>query len=154
MSTKKLQILGSIPKNAEDIGAVSYDTTQTLTDEQKNQARENIGAAPFSHIDDVVKHITDDERTVWNAKSGKAVAFTVILSTSGWSGKVQTVSDARFLMDGYAYSVTPDSSNFSAYGEAMIYADNVTTTGQMSFFCSEVPTTDLTVNILRMEVRA
>lgn len=44
MSTKKLQILGSIPKNAEDIGAVSYDVAQTLTDEQKVQARENIGA--------------------------------------------------------------------------------------------------------------
>lgn len=44
MSTKKLQILGSIPKDAEDIGAVSYDIAQTLTDEQKTQARENIGA--------------------------------------------------------------------------------------------------------------
>ena len=107
-----------------------------------------------AHTGDTVKHVTAADRTAWNAKSGKAVAFTVTLSTVGWSENTQAVSDARFLTDGYAYSVTPDSGSFSAYGEAMIYADNVTTAGQMRFHCSEVPTTDLTVNILRMEVSA
>lgn len=87
-------------------------------------------------------------------KSNKAVAFTVTLSASGWSGKAQTVSDARFLTDDYAYSVAPDSGSFAAYGESVIYADNVTTAGQMQFHCGEVPTADLTVNILRMEVSA
>ena len=86
-----------------------------------------------------------------DAKSGKAVAFTVTLSASGWSGKAQTVSDARFLTGNYAYSVAPDSGSFAAYGESVIYADNVTTAGQMQFHCGEVPTADLTVNILRME---
>ena len=86
-----------------------------------------------------------------DAKSGKAVAFTVTLSASGWSGKAQTVSDARFLTGGYAYSVAPDSGSFAAYGESVIYADNVTTAGQMQFHCGETPTADLTVNILRME---
>ena len=105
-----------------------------------------------AHAGDTTKHVTASERTAWNAKSGKAVAFTVTLSTVGWSENTQAVSDARFLTDGYAYSVTPDSGSFSAYGEAMIYADNVTTAGQMRFHCSEVPTTDLTVNILRIEV--
>ena len=89
-----------------------------------------------------------------DAKSNKAVAFTVTLSASGWSGKAQTVSDARFLTGDYAYYVAPDSGSFSAYGESVIYADNVTTAGQMQFHCGEVPTVDLTVNILRMEAIA
>ena len=83
-----------------------------------------------------------------------AVAFTVTLSASGWSGKTQTVSDARFLTGGYAYSVAPDSGSFAAYGESVIYADNVMTDGQMQFHCSETPAGDLIVNILRMEVGA
>ena len=87
-------------------------------------------------------------------KSNKAVAFTVTLSASGWSGKAQTVSDARFLTGDYAYSVAPDSGSFAAYGESVIYADNVTTAGKMQFHCGEVPTADLTVNILRMEASA
>ena len=89
-----------------------------------------------------------------DAKSNKAVAFTVTLSASGWSGKAQTVSDARFLTGNYAYSVAPDSGSFAAYGESIIYADNVTTAGQMQFHCGEVPTADLTVNILKMEASA
>ena len=89
-----------------------------------------------------------------DAKSNKAVAFTVTLSASGWSGKAQTVSDARFLTGDYAYSVAPDSGSFASYGESVIYADNVTTAGQMQFHCSETPTGDLTVNILRMEASA
>ena len=89
-----------------------------------------------------------------DAKSNKAVAFTVTLSASGWSGKAQTVSDARFLTGNYAYSVAPDSGSFAAYGESVIYADNVTTAGKMQFHCGEVPTAALTVNILRMEASA
>ena len=83
-----------------------------------------------------------------------SVAFTVMLSASGWSGKAQTVSDARFLTGNYAYSVAPDSGSFAAYGESVIYADNVTTAGKMQFHCGEVPTVALTVNILRMEASA
>ena len=89
-----------------------------------------------------------------DAKSNKAVAFTVTLSASGWSGNAQTVSDARFLTGDYAYSVAPDSGSFAAYGESVIYADNVTTAGKMQFHCGEVPTAALTVNILRMEASA
>ena len=89
-----------------------------------------------------------------DAKSNKAVAFTVTLSASGWIGNAQTVNDARFVTNGYAYSVAPDSGSFATYGKSMIYADNVTTAGQMQFHCSETPTGDLTVNVLRIEVSA
>ena len=118
--------IDSIPAGAGDMLAATYDP---------NGKAQDI----FAYAD---------------AKSNKAVAFTVTLSASGWSGKAQTVSDARFLTGNYAYSVAPDSGSFAAYGESVIYADNVTTAGKMQFHCGEVPTADLTVNILRMEASA
>lgn len=51
MSTKTMQLVGNIPKTAEDIGAVSYDAAQTLTDEQKIQARDNIGSKAATDSD-------------------------------------------------------------------------------------------------------
>lgn len=55
MSTKKLQILGNLPQTADDVGAISYDLSQTLTDEQKIQARENMGLGTLSSKDLVTK---------------------------------------------------------------------------------------------------
>lgn len=142
------EIVGGDFATKTELNAHVGDTTKHVTADERTAWNSK---APGSHVGDST-HITAAERTAWNAKSGKAVAFTVTLSTVGWSENTQAVSDSRFLTDGYAYSVTPDSGSFSAYGEAMIYADNVTTAGQMRFHCSEVPTTDLTVNILRIEV--
>ena len=106
-----------------------------------------------AQIDEAIGDVRSN-KAYWNGKSGKSVSFTVTLSSSGWSGNAQTVSDARFLTNGYAYSVAPDFGSFTAYGNAVIYADNVTTAGQMQFHCSETPAVDLTVNVLRIEVSA
>lgn len=75
-------------------------------------------------------------------------AFTITLGTT-WTNKAQTISDARFKASGFAYEVSPSPSNFKAYGEAQIYADNVTTDGQMTFHCEEVPSGALVVNVKR-----
>ena len=83
-------------------------------------------------------------------KADKSVAFTVTLTAAGWSDNVQTISDARFVSTGYAYTVAPASVSFADYAEAMIYADDVTADGQMMSHCDSAPTADLTVNILRM----
>lgn len=87
-------------------------------------------------------------------KSGKAVSFAVTLSASGWSGNAQTVSNANFVASGYAYLVSPESGSYIPYVSAVIYADNVTAAGEMTFHCVETPTVDLAVKILRMEVKA
>lgn len=79
-----------------------------------------------------------------------ALAFTVTLEAASWSSNVQTVSNANFLASGFAYMVAPASSSFAAYGEASIYADDVTTDGVMTFHCDSAPSVDLTVNIVRM----
>ena len=83
-------------------------------------------------------------------KADKSVAFTVTLTAAGWAGNVQTVSNANFFSAGYAYTVAPASGSFADYADAMVYADDVTTNGQMVFHCGSTPTADLTVNIVRM----
>ena len=87
-------------------------------------------------------------------KSGKALSFAVTLTAAGWSGNAQTVSNSNFAASGYAYTVAPASGSFAAYASALIYADDVTAAGEMTFRCGETPTEDLTVNILRTEAAA
>lgn len=77
-------------------------------------------------------------------------AFTVTLASASWSSNAQTVSNAYFVASGYAYIVSPASASFADYGTAQIYADDVTTDGQMTFHCTDVPSGNLTVNIARV----
>ena len=120
--------------------------------------KETAGAAATvqgnldDHEADTTKHVTAAERTAWNAKSGKAVSFTVTLAAASWSSKAQKVSNANILTGAYAYVVSPAPASFGAYSEAIIYADNVTQAGKMTFHCSQTPTAALTVNITRIEV--
>lgn len=106
------------------------------------------------HEGNTTAHITASERTSWNGKSGKAVSFAVTLTAAGWSGNAQTVSNSKFVTSGYAYTVCPAGDSFAGYAEAVIYADDVTTAGKMTFHCNEAPTANLTVNILRTEATA
>lgn len=87
------------------------------------------------------------------ATVSKALPFTVTLSASGWSNNTQTISNASFVVSGYSYVVSSAPVSVKAYAEAQIYADDVTTAGQMTFHCGEVPSAALTVNILRVEVQ-
>ena len=122
--------------------------------------KETAGAAAAvqgnldDHEGNTTAHITASERTSWNGKSGKAVSFTVTLTAAGWSGNAQTVSNSKFVTSGYAYTVCPAGDSFAGYAEAVIYADDVTTAGKMTFHCNEAPTANLTVNILRTEATA
>ena len=82
------------------------------------------------------------------------VSFAVLLPKSGWNNKMQTVSDAKFLATGYVYTVRPDGSSFADSEMAGVHSDNVTEDGKMIFYCNTVPETDLTMNVLRMDVTA
>lgn len=102
-----------------------------------------VGTA-FSRDDHI--HPTDTSR----AAVADFVSFTVTLTAAGWSGKAQTVSNSNFVTSGYSYIVSPASASFLDYGSAQIYADDVTTNGQMTFHCEDVPSSALTVNITRV----
>ena len=139
----------------DNLNTHAENTVMHITAAERTAWNAKANAADLtSHVDDEVKHITTAERTAWNGKSGKADSFTVTLTATGWSADTQTVSDSRFITSGYAYMVFPAGDSFKDYAEAMIYADNVTTAGRMSFHCDVTPTKNLTVNILRMEATA
>lgn len=77
-------------------------------------------------------------------------AFTVTLYAEDWTNNAQTVSNANFIASGYAYIVSPASASFAAYGEAQIYANDVTTDGSMVFNCVSAPSVGLVVNVVRV----
>ena len=80
------------------------------------------------------------------------VAFTVSLPSSAWSNGAQTVSDARFLTGNYCYMVYAAPSDTYAWQDADVYADDVTTAGQMVFHSDATPTGSLTAQIIRLEI--
>lgn len=110
-----------------------------------------IQADLAEHVQNGAAHVADVDRIFWNNKADKARTFTVTLTVAGWSGNAQTVSNRKFDVNGYAYTVCPASGSREAYAKSMIYADDVTAVGKMTFHCSEKPTENLTVNILKME---
>ena len=111
-----------------------------------------VGASTKYAREDHV-HPTDTSRasaTDLSTLSGKFTSFTVTLASASWSSNAQTVSDAKFIASGYSYIVSPASASFSDYGNAQIYADDVTTDGSMTFHCGSAPSSDLTVNVARV----
>jgi hypothetical protein len=65
--------------NAESLGVVSYDTTQTLTTAQQTQARSNIGMASY-----LVRQ-TYSQKISGNVAAGGATNTTVALSRTGYT---------------------------------------------------------------------
>lgn len=82
----------------------------------------------------------------------KAHEITVTLLASGWSGGTQTVNNAGLLAQGYSYIHSPDGASYEMYAACMVRADDVETDGEVTFHCSDTPTENLTVSIMRIEV--
>ena len=146
--------VGAVPTSRTVNGkALSANITLSASDvgADASGAAASVQSNLNGHKGDTTVHITAAERTKWNGKSGKAVSFAVTLTVAGWSGNTQNVSNSKFVTSGYAYTVCPAGDSFAGYAEAVIYADDVTTAGKMTFHCSEKPTANLTVNILRTE---
>lgn len=77
---------------------------------------------------------------------GKHTSSTVTLTSSGWSGNLQTVS-----VSGMAATldivVSPAPASQEAWGKAGVYC-SAQGTGTLTFNCKSVPTASLTANIL------
>mgnify|MGYP006903481445 FL=1 len=74
------------------------------------------------------------------------------LPLSGWNAKQQTVTVNGLETTGYVYLTMPEASNFSVYAKAGIYPSDVTITNQITFNCTNVPTDNLLVDILKIKV--
>ncbi len=79
-----------------------------------------------------------------------AFSFTVTLYAASWSNYEQTVNNSGFVATGYAYIVASAPTSLADYVNAAVYADDVTTTGSMTFHCVDEPASDITVNIMRV----
>lgn len=86
-----------------------------------------------------------------NGQPGSS-AISVTLSANGWTNNAQTpsISASWLPTSGFYYVVTPAGASTDAYTSNGVYADNVTVAGQMVFYCTTVPSVDLTVNIMKV----
>lgn len=83
----------------------------------------------------------------------KKGGISVTLPAANCSGGAQTVAHASLLADSnYIYLVGADAGTRNVYDNYGVSADNVTTSGQMTFRCDTTPTVDLSVFIIRLEV--
>ena len=81
---------------------------------------------------------------------------TATLTVDGWEVDgdelKQTVAVSNLPISGYIYTTYPNSSQYKAWTEAGIYADDVTTANSITFHCTEKPTVAVSVNIKKEQV--
>lgn len=111
-----------------------------------------IDADDISDEDTNNKFTNETEKANWDGKSGKAISFTITLTVAGWNNNEQTISDSRFVTTGYDYIVTPVSSSNIAYSDARIVPSDITTDGEITFSCENMPATNISVNVMKVEV--
>lgn len=91
--------------------------------------------------------LVEDTTLIQNAATPYPVEFAF---SKDWDGFAKT---ALFEAGGdYIYLVGADAGTRNVYDSYGVSADNVTTSGQMTFRCDTTPTVDLSVFIIRLEV--
>lgn len=75
-----------------------------------------------------------------------SVAKTATLSSGGWSSKTQTVSVSGVTASNHLV-IAPAAASYVAYAESMVRC-TAQASGSLTFQCEDVPTANLTVNIL------
>lgn len=100
----------------------------------------------------------DDAPVTWYSVARQGVdgqygseAFQVTL-TIPWASNAQTISNNKFEASGYSYMITPSGTSTSEFLSCEVYADDVTTNGQMTFHCYTFPSKAIVVNVLKVMV--
>lgn len=95
----------------------------------------------------------------WNTEQIKIPSITTettTLAVDGWEsdtdGFKQAIAPVEVYTTGYVYTVYPNSAQLKAWGEAGIYADDITIDNEITFHCTDQPTVDILVNIKAEEV--
>ena len=77
--------------------------------------------------------------------------FKLTLYSASWVENSLTISNNLFTTTStYSFIISPEGSSFKEYVDCGIYADDITTNGEITFYCDEVPVNDLVVNVIRM----
>ncbi len=108
--------------------------------------------------------MTDGSTTtisVYNGRNGTGtgdvlgISFDLILPVSGWTNGELSIADSRLLaMANHKYLVDADEASREEYLKCDVRARDVTTTGFITFKNNSDPATDLTVNVIRLELSA
>lgn len=151
LTQKVFDVQGQLRQYGQNIALASQIPTVnngTLTI-QKNGA--NVATFTANQSGNSTANITVPTSASDIGASTVSHVFTITLLASSWSSKTQTITNSKFIASGYSYIISPASNSFGAYVESQIYASDITTDGRAVFNCSTVPTTDLVVNVTRME---
>lgn len=130
-------------KNNEDIHVTANEKSTW-----NNKADSDDIPTQLSELTDDATHrlVSDTEKSTWNDKADKSTALTVTLSASGWSEGEITVTAADVTAESNVI-VTPAPDSYLAYCEAMARCTGQGA-GTLTFAAEEVPTDDLTVNVV------
>lgn len=88
-----------------------------------------------------------------------ALSYTLTVPANGWNSETlsQTMTFAsgdtnygKFLAYGYAYQVAPAYASLNDYVKSQIFMEDVTTDNTVVFHCKSVPSTDITLNVMRV----
>lgn len=88
--------------------------------------------------------------------SEKAKTFSVTIPVSAWTeisdGNYNaTVTNAKFIKNGYSYHVSPDESTVQVYANSAIFAKNIPADGSMVFTATAIPSIAVVANIMKVE---
>ena len=95
---------------------------------------------------------TNNITTLTNQKANKCITLQPTLLVTNWNNYSLTISSNNYIATGYVYIVAPSPADRKIYASAGVYADNITTDGQITFHCDFIPSANITFNIVRMEV--
>jgi len=130
---------GIVINDDNTVTSASYTSVNTVVDATPTQSSTNAVQSGGVY-------------TALQNKASKSISFTISLLSSGWTNLSQTIQDVRIVTNGYDYIITPASSSYGEYASSMIYAEDISTDGEITFKCTEAPTNNITVNILKVEV--
>ena len=131
---------------ASMVGADPQGTAETKVAEVQS----NLNA----HASDTVKHVTAEERAVWNAKVAKSTKVNTTLSASGWStAKKYTLSNSNITATS-AVELLPRENNgitqaqMEALSGAMIVGGTQAAGSIQLVALGDKPTTDIPVTLI------
>lgn len=106
-------------------------------------------------------YIWDAEHQEWvnngplfGATAMGAELVEITLPASGWVDQAQTIRNDAFAAAGYGYTVAASPASRMQYAACMVWANDVTVDGEITFQCGSTPEEDLTVRIMIIRVDA
>lgn len=120
----------------ETVGEIGQDYTDTSNGDKFHLTAIEDGDYQWTQYGDVL-----------------GIKFSLTISTAGWTEKTNTISNTKLLSDEkYIYFITPYATSKKSYAENNVNPNDITVNGSITFICDDVPTEDLTVTIVRLEL--